>query len=65
MKIEIQVASISDRTSLVAELWLGSRQVAEVSNEHGYFEIETYESLEAIRLDDYLEALQKARRELE
>lgn len=64
MSIKVQVASVSDRERLVAELWLNDVQLAEVSREGDRFEVEVYPGVGLIPLDLYMEALDKARSEL-
>lgn len=64
MSIRIQVASVPDREELVAELWLGDVQLAEVSREHAQFNVEVYASRTSIQLDDYIQALARAKEEL-
>ena len=40
--LTIQIASVPDRDSLVAELWSGSTQVAELSRENGPLIVQIY-----------------------
>jgi hypothetical protein len=66
--IELQITSPPDRERVVAELWLGNVQLAEVSNEDGTFRIEVYTppgtNRVAIPLDELEEALRRARENL-
>jgi hypothetical protein len=62
--IRIQVASVPDRDNLVAELWFENVQLAEISREQGQFEVEVYASGVSIPLDQYLDALARAKEEL-
>lgn len=64
MNITIQVVSVPDRDNLVAELWLGDVQVAEVSSELGHFEVEVYAHRLTIPLEEYVDALSRARKAL-
>ena len=42
MTIGVQIVSLPDRKYVVAELWRGDKQIAEVSNEEGDFRVEFY-----------------------
>lgn len=68
MTIEIQIASVPDREKVVAELWVGDTQIAEVSNENDEMRVEFYSAPVpnqlTLSLDDLLEALAGARRNL-
>jgi hypothetical protein len=68
MKIEIQIASVPDRKNVVAELWVGKQEIAEVSFEDGQLTIEFYSAPAPkqlrLPLDELLEALNRARRNL-
>lgn len=64
MTIKVEVASVRDRSRLVAELWIDDTQIAEVSREHNKFEVEVYANRLSLPLDDYLAALQRAKAEL-
>ncbi len=64
MNITVEVASVRDRTRLVAELWTDDTQIAEVSREHDRFEVEVYASRLTMPLDDYVAALHRAKEEL-
>lgn len=68
MTIEIQIASPPDRENVVAELWIGDEQIAEVSNEDGTVRVEFYarpapEQIQ-LSLDELVEALGRAKRNL-
>ena len=64
MTIRIQIASLRDRANLVAELWIDDVQIAEVSREQSRFDVEIYPNKLAIPLDEYLDALRRAKEEL-
>lgn len=68
MKIEIQIASVPDRENVVAELWVDDQQIAEVSYEGGELAVEFYSASVPnqlrLPLDELLEALNRARRNL-
>ena len=64
MKIKVEVASVRDRSRLVAELWIDDTQIAEVSREHDKLEVEVYANRFSLPLDDYVAALQRAKAEL-
>ena len=64
MSIRIQIASVPDREHLVAELWLGEIQIAEVSKGQEQFDVEIYASRVSIPLDAYMHALARAKEEL-
>ena len=66
--IKLLMTSPPDRERVVAELWIGDVQLAEVSNEDGAFRVELYTPLGSnrveVRLDELEEALRKARADL-
>lgn len=68
MTIEIQIASVPDRENVVAELWVDDTQIAEVSNEKNELRVEFYSApipnQLSVSLDELLEALAKAKRNL-
>ncbi len=68
MTIKIQIASLPDRENVVAELWVGNVQVAEVSKEDGPLRVELYSPPGAnhldLPLDEFLDALQRAKENL-
>ncbi len=72
MKIKIQLASPPDRERLVAELFVGNRQFAEVSWEDDKPMLEVYpksttnhQEFWMLELDEVIEALNIARKSLE
>jgi hypothetical protein len=66
--IELLITSPPDRERVVAELWRGNIQLAEVSNEDGALRIEVYAepgtNRVVIPVDELQEALRRARRNL-
>jgi hypothetical protein len=66
--LRIQVASVPDRDDLVAEIWSGSEQVAELRKENGAPQIQLYSRQSGwwdFPYADFVAALQTAREELE
>jgi len=41
-QFKIEIASVSDRDKLVAEIWYGTELIAEINQEHNNLEIELY-----------------------
>lgn len=68
MTIKIQIASVPDREKVVAELWVGDTQIAEVSNENDEMRVEFYSASApnqlTLQLDELSRALEKAKRNL-
>lgn len=64
MRIEIQVASVPDRAELVAELWIGNSQLAELFRENGALHVEFCGHTGVIPFDEVMRALDAARSEL-
>ena len=68
MTIGVQIVSLPDRKYVVAELWRGDKQIAEVSNEEGDFRVEFYildgQKELNLSLEDLLSALNLAKRKL-
>lgn len=70
MKLKVQIASVPDRDNLVAEIWVGDQQLAEVSQETGTLKIEIYQrtgearGIWEIEFDELVNALQEARNKL-
>lgn len=65
--LTIEVASVPDRDELVAELWQGSEQVAELSNESGRLVLQVYPPKTGaweFELSRFEEALAELRRRL-
>jgi len=65
-KFNLIISSPPDRENLVAEIYLGNNQIAEISNENGTFEIELYhcENIK-FNFNDLYMVLQKAKEKLE
>lgn len=67
-RIEVLVTSPPDRVGLVAELWVGAAQLAELRYEGDDFRLEIYPPAERaawdLAADDLLDGLQRARQEL-
>lgn len=67
-EIKISISSHPDRNFLVAEIFIGSEQIAEINREGKKVEIEIYsrKSGEAWKIDyeDLIDALQEARQKL-
>ena len=70
MELKVQTASVPDRENLVAEIWFGDQQLAEVSRETETLKVEIYKKIQAsgdvweLDLDDLLKALEEARSRL-
>lgn len=70
MKLEVNIASVPDRENLVAEIWLGERQLAEISHETKTLKLEIYQQTDGLRgiweldFEEFIGALQEARRKL-
>ena len=62
--LTMKVASVPDREFLIAELWAGNGQFAEVSKESGDLQIEVYPREDGqpwlLRLDELLRVLAQA-----
>lgn len=54
--LRVQFASLPDREYVVAEIWNGNIQIAEVNREKGTLEIEIYQPI-LIPFDDLLACL--------
>jgi len=65
MNFNIEIASVSDRDMLVAEIWYGNFLIAEINKEKGNLQIELYVT-QNITLDyqEFLKALEVARQKL-
>ncbi|NEQ42459.1 MAG: hypothetical protein F6K00_02410 [Leptolyngbya sp. SIOISBB] len=63
--LNVSISSPPDRDFLVADIMLGTIQIAEINQETGSMEIEIYASPDnsqwKINLDDFLVALNKAK----
>ena len=68
MKWTVELADMPDRENEVAELWLGDVMVAEVNTESGKPKLEIYPQRTgepwSFDVDDFLDALLKAKRRL-
>lgn len=68
-ELTISIASVPDRDDLVAELWSGDTQVAELSREHGRLTLEVYQPHAAgawtLSYEDFVGALGEMRRRLD
>jgi len=68
IKSKIVIASVSDREKLVAELWIGDAQWAELSHDSGTPILQIYANPFGLAwefpLKDVIELLQKAKSEL-
>ena len=68
MPLTIKIASVPDRESLVAEIWDGPAQIAELNWESGDLHLEVYARPPASRLsvpfDEFVAVLEKARAQL-
>lgn len=68
-QLSIAVASVPDRDELVAELWSGDTQVAELSREQGRFVLELFRPPTgegwALPYERFSQALQEMRRRLD
>jgi hypothetical protein len=64
----VQLASIPDHDDLVAEIWLGDKQVAELRHEADGVRLQLYDAPNRacwdVPLEDFLAALHKARERL-
>ena len=68
MSFTVEIASVSDRDDLVAEIWLNGAMVAELHRDEGKFKIDIYpnESRQpwCFELSDWVAVLSEAQRKL-
>ena len=66
--IEIQIASVTDREELVAEIWVGSQMLAELRHEGGEHRVQLYPRTDGEPWDllhaDIVRTLEEARTRL-
>ena len=64
-KFKIEIASVSDRDKLVAEIWFGESLIAEVNQENDKLQIEFYSIQKKVfDLNDFLDVLVAAKNKL-
>jgi len=64
-KFKIEIASVSDRDKLVAEIWFGESLIAEVNQENDQLQIEFYSIQKKVfDLNDFLDVLVVAKNKL-
>lgn len=64
-KFKIEIASVSDRDKLVAEIWFGESLIAEVNQENDQLQIEFYSIQKKVfDLNDFLDVLVAAKNKL-
>ena len=68
MSFTVEIASVSDRDDLVAEIWLDGAMVAELHRDDGKFKIDIYPNESGqpwcFELSDWLAVLSEAQRKL-
>lgn len=68
MSFTVEIASVSDRDDLVAEIWLDDAMVAELHRDDGKFKIDIYRNESGqpwcFDLSDWLAVLSEAQRKI-
>jgi len=64
MSYSIEIASVSDREKLVAEIWLDDNMIAEINHENENLELQIYseEKMLSVNYDDFILILEKAKK---
>jgi len=68
--LKVQIASVSDREGLVAEIWCGDYQLAELSYENEVFLLEIYPNLQSkdgrwsIEFDNFIDVMNELKDKL-
>lgn len=68
LELQVQIASVPDRDELVAELWAGKYQVAELAQLEGKLVLQLYAAPDGLSwefgLDDFIRSINELRRQL-